>query len=323
MRKKFFFLFVVNLFSLSAFSLPILTESSDGHGLLATIYPDHENPKKFYFFPNTGSLEKDESGYPKFGMSYWIPDANETIGGYFSGIFRLGVSHDLSQSIELHKKSGHFVAVMPVQESHLYFMENREGQRIMTDLYKEISVPPFSGRAEDSIGISASLTRSGSRMLSSILRNGGNGADLNYCYEIKGVSPIFDAKIRLNYHKVFTHFIAKADGGILWWKWSIRSEMQKLVESGDIQIEVNGGNANQYDYIMALADRMILKFMTPILDNRQGSTSGRFSLNYNSTTEDRETSFELKQREIISREYCVALGIGELKEFPWLIVKVD
>jgi hypothetical protein len=316
-------LMAMSLISLNAAALPILTESADGSGLLATIYPDHENPSKFYFFPNTGGLEKDSTGVPRFGMSYWIPDEESTTGGYFSGIFRLGVDSDLKLTLEGYKKAGKQISVIPVLESHLYFMEDREGNRLLTDLYKEISMPPFSGRAEDSIGISASLTKTGALMLANILNNGGNGADLKYCYEIKGVSPIFHANIQLNYNKVYTHFLAQAQGGRLWWKWSVRTEIEKLVESGDIKIEINGGSANQYDYIMALADRMVQKFMDPILDNRRGATSGRFGISYTQIVEDRDLSFDLKQRELISREYCVSLGLSELKAFPWLITKTE
>jgi hypothetical protein len=323
MWKKLTGGFAISLFSLNALALPVLTESVDGSGLLATIYPDHENPNKVYFFPNTGALEKGTNGQPRFGMSYWTPKDDNSSAGYFSGIFRLAVSGDLRTAVDNHLKAGKQAAVIPVQESHLYFMEDREGSRLLTDLYKEISMPPFSGRAEDSIGISASLTKSGAMMLSSILAAGGNGADLKYCYEIKGLSPIFHANIQLNYHKVYKHFIAQASGGRWFWKWSVRTEVEKLIESGDIKIQINGGTANQYDYIMALADRMVTKFMVPILDNRRGTTSGRFGMSLTVITEDRDLTFDLKQREIINREYCVSLGLGELKEYPWLITNAE
>lgn len=323
MRSHCYGVFAIFLISISAQALPILTESSDGIGLLATIYPDHEISSKFYFFPNTGALEKDSAGVPRFGMSYWKPAEGSTTGGYFSGIFRLGVDAELKGAIENYKKMGKQISVIPVQESHLYFMEDREGNRLLTDLYKEISMPPFSGRAEDSIGISGSLTETGSLMLANILNNGGNGADLKYCYEVKGVSPVFHAQIQLNYHKVYSHFLAKARSGRWWWKWSVRHEIEKLVESGEIKIQINGGTANQYDYIMALADRMVTKFMDPILDNRPGATSGRFGVSLVKIFEDRDLNFELKQRELISREYCVSLGMGELKQFPWLITKIE
>jgi hypothetical protein len=311
------------LLSLSAHALPVLTESSDGTGLLATIYPDHENAKKFYFFPNTGGLEKDASGVPRFGMSYWTPTDGSSTGGYFSGIFRLSLGHELKEAVNEYRKSGSQISVVPVQESHLYFMQDEEGGRLLTDLYKDISLPPFSGKAEDSFGLSASLTKTGALMLANILNNGGMGADLKYCYEIKGVSPIFHANIQLNYHKIYTHFVAQARGGRWWWKWSVRTEIEKLLESRDIKIQINGGTANQYDYIMALVDRMVEKFMEPVLDNRRGATSGRFSVSYTKIFEDRDLSFDLKQRELISREYCLSLGLGEVKAYPWLITKTE
>ncbi len=313
----------MSLLTFNAYALPILSESEDGTGLLATIYPDHSDGNKFYFFPNTGGLEKDSKGQPRFGMSYWTPATPEATAGYFSGIFRLGLSGDLQQSVQNHIKAGKKMAVMPVQESHLYFMEDKSGQRVMSDLYKEISLAPWSGRAEDSIGVSASLTPVGAKAFAGILSSGGNAADLSYCYEVKGLSPLFHATIDLNYHKLYRHFVAQASGGRWWWKWSVRKEVQKLVESGDILITINGGTANQYDYIMSLVDRFVERWMKPQLDNRQAHTSGKYSISEAITEEDHDLHFSLTQRELVSREFCVALGLGELKEFPWLIVNSD
>ena len=74
---------------------------------------------------------------------------------------------------------------------------------------------------------------------------------------------------------------------------------------------------------MALADRMVEKFMEPKLENRRGRTSGRFGVSYTRIVEDREETFELKQRELITRNYCVSLGLGELKAYPWLITNAN
>lgn len=323
MWRKLSGVLAVSLISMNVMALPILSESEDGTGLLATIYPDHQDRNKVYFFPNTGSLEKDDKGQPRFGMSYWTPATPEVTAGYFSGIFHLSVSRDLQQSVQNNIKAGKKVAVMPVQESQIYFMQNKDGGRVLTDLFKEVSVAPFGGRAEDSIGISGSLTYAGSKMLAGILSNGGNGADLSYCYQIKGLSPVFHATIDLNYHKLYKHFVAHASGGKWWWKWNIRTEIQKLVESGDIRIVINGGTANQYDYVMTLVDRFVERWMKPELDNRQARTSGKFGMALAITEQDRDFHYELTQRELITREFCVGLGLGELKEFPWLIVNAD
>lgn len=313
----------MSLLSFNAMALPILTESSDGTGLLATIYPDHENPSKFYYFPNTGALERDADGVPRFGMRYWNPIEGSTTGGYFTGIFRLNTTSDLQKAIDNYKQAGKQVSVLPVQKSQAFFMEDKEGNRVLNDLFKEVSVSEHAGRAEDSIGISSSLTQTGGVVLGSLLSSGASGAELKYCYEIKGVSPVFHANIQLNYNKVYKHFVAQARGGRLWWKWSVRSEVEKLVENGNIRIEINGGTANQYDYIMALADRMITKFMVPILENRRNNPTGRFGVSQTVIIEDRELTFDLKQRELIDRDYCVALGLDSLKAFPWLIEKVE
>lgn len=312
------------LFSLNAFAMPILTESVDGSGLVATIYPDHEDARKVYFLPNRGGLQKDARGVPEFGMSYWgitkeAPDA----GGFFAGIFNLWTGDDLKKSVSNHLERGFKVAVVPVQKSFIHFKE-KDGERVMEHLFTEVDLPEFAGRAEDSFSLSASLSKTGARMMAAQLRSGAVGTDLNYCYQITGLSPVFHAKITLNYHKVYQHFLAQAKVRKWWVKVNIRTEVEKLVEDKSIKIEINGGDATKYDYIMALVDRMTLKFFEkPVLENRQNSAGGSVGISYTRIEEDRSQTFELKQRELINRDYCVGLAVGQLKDFPELIVDVD
>jgi hypothetical protein len=256
-------------------------------------------------------------------MSYWDAQSDGTKGGgYLSGVFNLSVGGELRESINEIRQQGYRISVLPVQRSFIRFMQDREGEQVFNNIFDEVSLPPYSGRAEDSIGLSATLTPIGGRVLSQQLLQTGFGSALEYCYTVKGVSPVFNAKISLNYNKVYRHFLAQARGGRWWWKWNVRTEVEKLVESGDIKIEINGGDAQKYDYIMALADRMATKFFEPVLENRRGSVPGRMGVSLTVIVEERDQSFELTQREIIERDYCVALGMDDIKEFPWLVVHI-
>jgi hypothetical protein len=311
------------LLSLNSMALPILTESVNGQGLLATIYPDHEDANKVYFLPNRGSLQVDSRGVPEFGMSYWgISKESPDAGGYFVGIFNLSMGGDLKKAVETHLAQGKQVAVIPVQSSHVHFKE-KNGVRIMQDLFKEVDLPAFAGRVDDSFSLSASLTKNGARMLAAQIRSGAVGTDLNYCYSITGLSPVFDAKITLNYHKIYTHFLAQASFGRWWYRVNIRTEIEKLIENSSIKIVINGGDAKKYDYIMALVDRMSEKFFVPELENRRNAATGRIGISYTQIVEDREQTFQLTQREIIQRDFCLGMGLGQLKDFPFLIVDTD
>lgn len=323
MLKKLSGLLAMSFVSMNTMALPILTESVNGEGLLATIYPDHEVTNKVYFLPNRGSLQKDARGVPEFGMSYWgISKIDEEAGGHFTGIFNLSMDGDLKKAIDSHLAKGNQVAVIPVQESRVHFKE-KNGARIMEEYFKEIDVPEFAGRVEDSFSLSGSLTKIGAKMLSSQLKSGAVGTDLNYCYSITGLSPIFDAKIKLNYNKIYMHFMAQVNVRKWWYKVHIRAEVEKLVENSSVKIEINGGDAKKYDYIMALVDRLSEKFFVPHLENRRSNAGGNFSLSNTEIIEDREMTFELKQRELIDRQFCIGMGLGQLKDFPFLIVDTD
>jgi len=306
-----------------SFALPVLSESEDGMGRLATILPDHEDKKARYFFPNMGGPQLNAQGEPRFALSYWAGNGTQEGGGFMSGIFNLAIGQDLKEAVKESHEKGFKTTVLPVQRSYLRFMQDQEGNRVMQDIFKEVDLPPFGGRAEDSIGLSASLSEIGGKFLAQQLLSANYAAKMDYCYVVKGVSPVFNAKITLNYHKVYTHFVAQASGGKWWWKWSVRKEVEKLIENEDIKIEINGGDAKKYDYIMALVDRMVEKFFVEELPNRRISASGKYGLAHITIREDREQTFELKQREIVDREYCVALGMDDIKRYPHLVVKVQ
>lgn len=319
---KFFTAFSLGLLSLNAMALPILTESVDGSGSIATIYPDHENPNKVYFMPNRGSLQKNGSGIPEFGLTYWGLKTPETAGGYLAAILNLSTGAELQTAINSQLAKGKQVAVLPVQKSYIDFATNDE-KPTMDVMFESLDLPDFSGRAEDSFGFQATLTPVGARALPALLKSGGAGAVMSYCYQVTGLSPVFNAKITLNYYKVYEHFLAQAKVGRWFWKAKIRTEIEKLLENKTIQIEINGGDAKKADYVMALMDRMVEKFFEPQLQNRRNSAGGRIGISYTKIVEDRKQTFQLTQRELITRDYCIGMSLNDLKKYPELIVNAD
>jgi hypothetical protein len=319
---KFWTVLTLGLVSLNALALPILTESEDGSARLATIYPDHENPNKVYFAPNRGGLLTYNDGTPQFSLVYWGKNNPETSGGLMTAMLGLSIGKDLQEAINAQLAKKKSVAVLPVQSSYIDFVSNDE-KPIMQKYFDEIDIPDVGGRFEDSIGVMASLTNLGTKTLPFAFKSGGAAANLNYCYQITGVSPVFNAKIQLNYNKVYTHFLAQASTGKWFWKAKIRTEVEKLVENKTIKITINGGDANKYDYIMSLADKMVEKFFEPQLQNRRNSAGGRIGISFTKIIEDRDMTYTLTQREIIKRDYCVSLDMGAIKNYPELIVDSD
>lgn len=310
--------------SLPTLASPILTESANGYGLLATVYPDHADKKKVYFFPNRGVVERDRNNEPVFGMVHWgtkTPDPTDG-GGLLNVNFNLALGGDLPTVLEKYQEQKFQTVVMPVQSSELVFME-RDGVQQMSNIYEGVSLPPYSGRAEDSIALSTSLSEVGAKALKKLLTGSNNALTANYCYQVHGVSPIFDAKIKLNFKKVYEHFVSQASFRKWWIKVNIRTEIQKLVERESIKIEINGGTANQYDYIMALVDRMITRFFIPKTQNAKAKPSGSFSVAYARTEEDREHTYHLTQREYITRDFCIGIPLSEIKNYPHLVVDAD
>lgn len=77
------------------------------------------------------------------------------------------------------------------------------------------------------------------------------------------------------------------------------------------------------EYVMALVDRMVAKFFEPQLENRRNSADGRIGISYTKIVEYRRQTFSLTQRELITRDYCVGMEMGQLKSYLQLIVNAD
>ena len=263
-------------------------------------------------------------GVPRFAMSYWATNGAELGGGYMTGVFNLSKNQELTDSINANMARGYKMSVLPVTKSFLSFMQNEDGERVLKHIFDEVAIAPYAGRAEDSFSLSASLSPIGGKMIAQQLLNSGMAGELKYCYEVTGVTPVFHAKIRMDFDKVYTHFVASSRGRWGWFKWNVRHEVEKLVSSKNIEITINGGDATQNDYIMEITERLMKDFFVEQTQNRRAGSSGRtFSVSYIRIEEHRELKYELKQRKIVDREYCIGLGMDGIKQFPWLVTHVQ
>lgn len=303
-----------------AFALPLLAESAALNvSSNLTLYPDHEDKNKFYFFPNSSRISSNDQGLPMFSFTHWglksgpLKDA----GAYMVFTNRLDSDRSQKEAIEafLDANPAAGVAVLPVQSSMVGIQSESETTPL-SRLFSELNFARVGGRAEDEIGVTSILTGLGAKVLLKAVET-PNFFTFNYCYKVVGLGPSFDAKIHVKWDKVYDHFRASVSTGRWWWKANITHEVEKLRQSNLVSWEINGGDATDEEYVKMITAEIVKRlFVNELQYVPAGQTSrdsgwGFLRLNFAHTRreEHKEETWLLKKRLNIHNEHCTAVSL--------------
>jgi len=315
------------LFNQTASALPLLSENAAKRvSEILTLYPDSQDPNKFYYFPNSSRLAQDQNGRPLFSLAYYGLDNEDKTdgGGLLNAVFRLDMNQPMRKAVrEFLDQNPHAgLAVLPVKASTV-----ASGQ---LNMYTSLHLPEHGGRAEDEMGMSIELTEIGAMIFRAKAKS-GTGPQLNYCYKVEGLGPNMDAHIVMEWKQLYEYFRASSSAGALWWRTTITREVEKLYNTQHIFVTINGGDAQKQDYIFKLVDQMIAKLFEPKLNYNRSATQVLFEstplqFNLNSVTKEELHRFEgrVVMRDLVEREYCVDLTVKDVEPYyNELVIRAD
>lgn len=311
----------------SAQALPLLSENAATRiSEVLTLYPDSQDPQKFYYFPNSSTLAQDRAGRPLFSLAYYGLDnaSPDDGGGLLNAVFRLDMNAPMRKATAefLQQNPNAGLAVIPVKASTVV-----SGQ---LNMYRNLVLPPHGGRAEDEMGMSVELTEIGAQIFRAKAKS-GTGPQLNYCYKVEGLGPNMDAHIVIEWQQLYEYFRASASAGALWWRTTITREVEKLYNTQYVFVTINGGDAQKQDYVYKLTDQMIAKLFEPKLNyNRSAtnvifdSTPLQFALNSVKKEELHKFEGRIVLRDLVEREFCVDLSVKDVGPYyNELVLKAD
>jgi hypothetical protein len=316
--KNTVFILVSLVMTSNAFALPLLAENAAKRvSEVLTLYPDHEDANKFYYFPNSSELAKDANKRPMFNLVYTgLGDSDPNNGsGILNLVFRLKSNTEQKSALKefLDQNPNAGLAVLPIKASTLSAGD--------LALFKKLDLPPHGGRAEDEMGITVELTEPGVKIVRGQAK-AGTGTRVNYCYKVTGLGPTMDATVTIEWQQIYDYFRTSVSAGALWWRTTITSEVEKLKQDGKVVIVVNGGDAKYEDYVRKLTDMMIEKLFTPILSINRSATEVVFNntplqLNLNSVHKEELKTFKgrIITRDIVDREFCVDMSMKDVAPF--------
>lgn len=187
-------------------------------------------------------------------------------------------------------------------------------------LFTEFNFAKTGGRAEDEIGINAVLTPVGARAFKALLTGDKAGSliKFDYCYTIQGYGPNMDATVKVNMRRVYDYFEAKASFGWFWNVLTIREVIEKLSDTRDVVIKMNGGDATQWEVLNKIAQQVTARLFVPELAASPVPVASannflRFNVGGVNKTELKEETWTLIRRDLENREFCTAVVVKDLQ----------
>lgn len=339
MTKKILGFLFFQIFSLSSMAIPLLGETAGTikEGML-TLYKDHENPKKVYFFPNSTKFSVDQNKVPLFSFVYWglTPPINPLeAGAYLTMSTHLASDSSQESALKtfMDKNPDFEVAVLPIKSSVVGLTTTAGSapngtKSPLSGLFTEFNFAKAGGRAEDEIGINAVLTFAGAKAFKALLSRSNTGQliKFDYCYNIQGFGPNVNAIIKLKMDRVYDYFNAKVSSGFLFWRPSeIKRVTEELHEKNEISIIMNGGDATQWEALEKVAQTITVRLFKPELSaTAETSSNTFFSLSSVHKEELREETWNFIRRDLETREFCTAINIKDLEPYTNnLVINAD
>jgi hypothetical protein len=296
---KFLTTLALGLISLNAMALPVLYESGYGKG--ANLFPDHADPNRIHFIPDSGNLTK-VFGKPLFMiMNMEYMEEEEEASVLMIASFNVKSSWSLQTEIDKKIAEGKAVSMVPALSSYLV-MNDEKGV-----FYSEYEIQDNLGRFEDTFALSTYITKNGADQLALQL----DAPLASACYKVSGLSPKLDAKVVIDTTKVMDYFMKKHIDSRPYTQQEIINDLAMLIKIKWIKADIKGTDASIGDYAFAVAQRLIPVHFIKTEDNR-------FEIRMKKQ-EFEDKVYMFNQRELVEKEYCIDLGVSALKDFPELL----
>jgi hypothetical protein len=215
------------------------------------LYRDHADAHKYYYVPDAPRLATKRDGTPEFAFIKYAKTDGETKGGIVHFLVTWGMSEGELSSAEsalrLKDPEAKIAGPVPFKEGTFKVVSATagEGGIFSRRIVGEGKAPIMPGQKA---AVSIALTEEGASLLWESFKNPTSDISVMFDLRFTGVTPAFQAKLKVNWDKVYTQHDIKlhAEGQIKVVKLQadVRAILEELRQKGAIQLEVVGENEN-------------------------------------------------------------------------------
>jgi len=213
------------------------------------LYRDHADPHKYYYVPDAPRLATKRDGTPEFTFIKYTKTDGATKGGIVHFLVTWGMTEGELSSAEsalrLKDPEAKIAGPVPFKEGTFKVVSATagEGGIFSRKIVGEGKAPIMPGQKA---AVSIALTEDGASLLWESFKNPTSDISVMFALKFAGVTPAFQAKLKVNWDKVYTQHDIKlhAEGTIKVVKLQadVRAILEELRQKGAIQLEVVGEN---------------------------------------------------------------------------------
>ena len=213
------------------------------------LYRDHADAHKYYYVPDAPRLATKRDGTPEFTFIKYSKTDGATKGGIIHFLVTWGFSEGELSSAEsalrLKDPEAKIAGPVPFKEGTFKVVSATAGEGGLFNrrIVGEGKAPIMPGQKA---AVSIALTEEGASLLWESFKNPTSDISVMFDLKFAGVTPAFQAKLKVNWDKVYTQHDIKlhAEGTIKVVKLQadVRAILEELRQQGAIQLEVVGEN---------------------------------------------------------------------------------
>lgn len=229
-----------------------------------SLYRDHADPHKYYYVPDAPRLATKPDGTPEFTFIKYAKSDGTTKGGILHFLVTWGLSEgELSgaeSALRLKDPEARIAGPVPFKEGTFKVVSATagEGGLFNRKIAGEGKAPILPGQKA---AVSIALTEEGATLLWESFKNPTSDISVLFDLKFAGVTPAFQAKLKVNWDKVYTQNDIKlhAEGTIKVVKLQadVRAILEELRQQGAIQLDVVGENQSMQKMLDAVYGHLI------------------------------------------------------------------
>jgi hypothetical protein len=264
MRMKKKFLGIAFLISVTAFAVADVNLDEVIQVGRFVLYRDHADPHKYYYVPDAPRLATDRDGTPEFSFIKYTKTDGATKGGIVHFLVTWGfTSGELSSaesSLQGKDPEGKIAGPVPFKEGTFRIVSSTAGEGGLFNrrIVGEGKAPILPGLKA---AVSIALTEEGASLLWESFKNPTSDVSVLFDLKFTGVTPAFQAKLKVDWDKVYTQqdikFHAEGAVKVVKVEADVRAILEELRQKGAVQLDVVGENQNMQKMLDAVYTHLL------------------------------------------------------------------
>ena len=249
-------------------------------------YRDHADPSKYYYVPDEPRLATKKDGTPEFTFIKYTKTGGDIKGGIVHFLVTWGLTESeifsAETSLQMIDPEAKVVGPVPFKEGTFQIISATagEGGLFNVKICGEGKAPIMPGQKG---AVSIALTQEGASLLWESFKNPTSDISVMFMLKYDGITPAYEAKLKVDWDKVYTHQDVSVSGGgtikALKLEGEIKAIFDELRQKGAIQLEVTG-ESQEMEKLLEVTYGHLIKLMC----NTEIRTDDQISKSKSTTT---------------------------------------